>query len=607
MRKENAGQEGTNALLEQVRGYPTTSGVYLMKDGAGAILYIGKAKNVRARLLSYFRDNRDVKTRALMRRVERIDYVLTESSYEALLLEINLIKQWLPRYNIDLKDGKSYPLIRITDEKYPRVIKTRTVVKDGSRYYGPYIEIGNLMQLIDTLGRLFPLRKCRGALRQRAHPCLHYHIGRCAAPCAGLITHDAYRERVQHIEDILAGNTGDIKVYLHQQIAASIASESFERAAQYRDALQAIKLIEHDQHMTTIGEGSADYIGYAVNGVGAQFTIFQCRDGRLVGSHQFRSDAPHPEEQFAHMLVQYYEYQPQHPERVVAPRGDETWTEVVRYFHEERNLRLHIGYAENDRDRALLHLAMRNSEAALATGGHGEETNERLSELQELLGMKEYPAHIEGIDIAHIGGKHTVGSVVYFRNGRPLPSRYRRFALRTLGDRIDDFEAIREVVARRYSRVINEKKELPNLIVIDGGLGQVNAAAEILASLQLTAPTVVGIAKEREELYMPNTSNPLALPHDSAALRYIVHVRDEAHRFATDYRASKQRRALATSLLREAPHVGPNREKILLRHFKSLREITSAHPAQIAKVCRMGHRQAEEVVEYLRTHSSQAQ
>ncbi len=621
MEKQKSGTQAE--LLEQVRQYPTDSGVYLMKAGNGTILYVGKANSLRVRLLSYFRDQ-DGKTAALMEQVRRIDYVVTSNGFEALLLEINLIKQWMPRYNVDLKDGKSYPVVRVTAEEYPRVVKTRNIIKDGSRYYGPYIEVRNLVELLEILGGLYPLRKCRGNLRAREHPCLHYHIGRCAAPCAGKIGKAEYLERIKKVENVLSGKTGAIKQELHKQISDAIATENFERGAQLRDALQAIKLIEQDQQITTINEGSVDYVGYYARGKWALFTLFQTREGRLVGLQQFTVDnVPNLEEQVANVIIQYYENAPVRPGRIVVPaeRADEresegggggggdagaagagsVWQEVTDYFSHKWKLALVVTPPGDSRDRTLLRLAMRNSEAALATRVPRSDVdlNEDLVELKDTLGLPVIPEHIEGIDIAHIGGSHTVAAVVHFRGGKPLPSRYRRFALRTLDGKVDDFEAMREVVARRYSRLVNENKQLPQLILIDGGLGQVNAAAKILASLGLGGIPLVGIAKQHEEIYLPDTSEPLALPHDSQALRVLVRVRDQAHRFATSYRAGKQRKDIAATTLRTAPGVGVRREALLLGHFGSVGKIKAAAVEEIVRVSRMGRAQAEALLDYL--------
>lgn len=580
-----------------------------MKDVQGRIIYIGKASNLRLRVRSYFYSDREVKTHALVRNIAHIEYVVTNSVYEALLLESNLIKQWRPKYNIDLKDGKSYPMLRITNERYPRVLKTRTIVKDGSQYFGPYVNASDISHLLNEILRVYPLRKCRGEVRPRPHPCLHYHIGRCSAPCAGKISHADYNEYIQQISAVLSGQTAEITEHLHLKIAAAIKERQFEKAGIFRDALMAIKMIEQGQYITGFDTESVDYFGYAVHEGRGVVAIFKTREGNLIATENYHLDNMiNIDEQTAQIIIQYYVAAHQPPEQLVVSNKYLN-KELARYFKQEQNLTLRVHTAKNDKERTLMRLLLKNARAALLSGDgrRGSATSDRpvtaaLEELQQALRLPHRPTHIEGFDIAHVEGYHTVAAMVKFSDGRMAKSDYRRYRIASLAEgQIDDFEAMREVVARRYTRLLNEKRPLPQLILIDGGLGQVHAAWEILRTLGIEHIPLVGIAKRNEELYTAHQSDPLVLPRRSSALRLLQAVRDEAHRFATGYRAGEQRKELTQSALRSIPGIGPQREALLYRRYRSLTEMAAASEEQLATTTGVGVERARAMRQALRT------
>ena len=586
-------------LQERVRTFPQEPGVYLMKSATSAILYVGKATNLRSRVRSYFRPT-DPKTRALMGKVVHIEWILTASNYEALLLEINLIKQWKPPYNIDLRDDKSYALIRVTKEEYPRVFITRRIVEDGSHYYGPYVRVGQASRIMELIERYYPLRRCRGAIRRRNHPCLYWHIGQCASPCAGKTDKTEYHKRVAQIQAVLSGDTVKLEQQLERHIEAQSVEQRYEVALRTRDQLLALRALREDEPPMDVGGGSRDYIGYARNAHRIIVVLFQSREGTLTGSYQFESEQMGGiADQLAQFIVQFYDRRQQLPESIITLH-QEIGAELMEYYRKERRHAIWIGTPQRDRDHKLVRLAQRNASAELYSHYGTELEKDTLMELVKSLNLSQRPEHIEGFDVAHLGGTHTVAAMVLFREGQPDKSAYRRFKLRTLQGAIDDFEALRETIARRYTRLKNEQLPLPDLIIIDGGIGQVNAVYGILQSLSLQHIALVAIAKRQEQLYLPGRSTPIQFPYDSAALRLIQQVRDEAHRFATNYRRHLQMAALDHNLLYEIRGVGKRRAEMLLKRYGSLEALAATDWQKLAKETTLGANVAQAVIQHLR-------
>ncbi len=590
-------------LKDTVSSYPTGPGVYIMKDEADTVLYIGKAKNLRARLRSYFVADVPVKTKHLIAKVARIDYLLTGNEYEALLLENNLIKTHTPRYNINLKDGKSYPVIRITNDEYPRVFRTRRIVQDGSQYFGPYTHVWTIEAYLDLIDRLYPLRRCRTTeIKPRTTPCLYYHIGRCAAVCAGKTDHDEYLRRIESIRALLSGKTGGLRSELAEKMRQESTDLNYEKAAVYRDALSAIDQIESEQRIVDFDPQVRDYIGYAEREGLAVFVVFQMRGGKLVGSNVFHAEpAGFEQETLIEFVLQFYGTTSKLPNRLYTSSDIGDSSELARYFKEEHDREVAIRPPETSRDASVLRLCTENARQELEKRLRERGDLPALEELAQALTLDGPPLRIEGFDIAHVGGTNTVASLVSFSNGVPDKSAYRRFKIKTLKKgQIDDFAAMREVLARRYTRVKNERLPRPDLILVDGGLGQVGAAVDILSALELKIP-VVGLAKRNEELFIPGQSDPVVLPEGTPALRVLQFVRDEAHRFATTYRAGLQQKDIVTSTLERIRGIGPRRAARLLRSFPTPESVIETPIDIIAKSTGISEELAGMVREAVRT------
>jgi excinuclease ABC subunit C len=538
-----------------------------------------------------------------MSRVHHIDYLVTGNEYEALLLENNLIKEHNPRYNINLKDGKTYPVIRITADTYPRVFRTRRIIQDGSSYFGPFPDIWRLDAYLDLIDRLYPLRKCRTPeIRPRATPCLYWHIGRCAAVCAGKTSHDEYVRRIADITALLSGKTDALKREIRAKMDAAGRELRFEEAAGYRDTLRAIEQLEVEQRIVDFDPEVRDYIGYAARDELSTFVVFQMRSGKLIGSNAFHAELPgDDDENVLEFVLQFYGSTRAVPRELYtsASLGD---PEVIsRFFREELGAEVVIRAPETSRDASVLRLCTQNARQELDRLLRQRGDLPALEELATALDLPAPPLRIEGFDIAHVGGRNTVASLVSFSNGVPDKSQYKRYRIRTLKEgQIDDFAAMREVIARRYTRVKNEKLPRPDLILIDGGKGQVSAAASILEALEVPIP-VVGLAKRNEELFLPGQTDPIVLPEGTPPLRVLQHVRDEAHRFATTYRAGLQKRDVVTSVFQRVPGVGPKRAARLMRAFPDPESLLETPVDIIAKSVGMSEEQVRTVQEFLRT------
>ena len=570
-----------------------------MRDSDGVIIYVGKAKILKNRLSSYFSGRKDPKTRLLVSKIANLEWILTESEYEALLLENELIKRNTPKYNINLKDGKSYPIIRITAEEWPRVFRTRRIVDDGSLYFGPFPSAEIIDEYLDLIRRLFPLRRCR-RMRKRDTPCMYYHIGRCSAPCAGRINREDYLAVVEKVRKLLAGETDELLGSLKSQMAASAGALRFEDAARARDALQAIEAFRGESRVVDFDPESRDYVAVALDGSLATFTVFAMRGGRLAGRDLFRARAfGTPEEAVLDFLTTYYAPDRPPPPRIFLrdPRGMELALEYLR--RELGAESTSLASPDDRRHEAALAMAEHNANEDLAKRRKETGDVEALEELRRALDLEVLPSRIEGFDIAHLSGKYTVASLVSFNNGVPDKKNYRHFHIRSLEGRVDDFAALREVVARRYAGLLNEGEDLPDFILVDGGLGQVNAVKEVLDALEADIP-LAGLAKQNEELWLPDADGPLVLPRDSPALRVLVAVRDETHRFATGLNQRLRAKSLSLSGIESAEGVGPVRAARILAALGSLQAVAEAEPPYIAERAKVPLKAAEKAREAAR-------
>ncbi len=571
-----------------------------MKSAEGDVIYVGKAKVLRNRLSSYFSGRKDVKTRHLVSRIESIEWIIASSEYDALLLENTLIKRYNPKYNINLKDGKTYPSVRITNEDFPRVFRTRRIIKDGSLYYGPFPSAETIDLYLDIVKKLFPLRRC-AVMRKREHPCMYYHIGRCSGPCAGKIGKEAYAEQVEEIKKLLSGETEALLADLRAKMAASSAALDFEEAARLRDAVQAIELFAGRSSAVDFDPEARDYVAWAADGDLVSFVAFQMRDGRLSGRDILRGKLYGTEEEALQgFLMSYYGPERGPPPRIFVQRPVELGL-IAEYFRRELGEKAEFSTPSERRHEAAMNLAAQNAAEDLAKRRREAGDIPALEELRSALGLSALPTLIEGFDIAQLGGKHTVASLVSFRNGVPDKKNYRYFKIKSLEGAIDDFGAMREAVARRYTRLVNEGTELPDLILIDGGPGQVSAAKEILDALGVDSD-LAGLAKREEEIYLPDRPEPVVLGMDSPALRVLVAVRDETHRFATGLNQRLRAAELRFGVLEGIEGVGPGRARALMREFGSIDMVAAAPEEALAKVGRMGAEAAARVKAALAAH-----
>ncbi|MDR2965139.1 MAG: excinuclease ABC subunit UvrC [Treponema sp.] len=533
-----------NTLKETAQNAPSKPGVYIMRgEGAagttGEIIYIGKAKSLKNRLKSYFSGEKDIKTATLMRRVKSIETIIVPTEYDALLLENTLIKQHSPRYNISLKDGKTYPVIRVTHEDFPRIFRTRRIINDSSLYYGPFPNGQAVVAMMNIIDKLFPLRKCK-SIKKRKAPCMYYHIGRCMAPCCNKINIDAYRIHVQRVQKLLEGETESLIIDLTAKMHELAKYLQFEKAAYFRNSIRSIEeLAGEDNTVEDLNPEDRDYIAWASEGVLATFTVFSMRGGKMTGRDLFRTRSASNElESLGTFIIFYYDKTRPPPAKVYLQNL--SYGEYGKHEDTEKFLKEICGYkpeflqAKDKHNNAILAMARQNAAEDLRKRLKERGAGPALDELARALNLQSRPEKIEGFDISHLDGKFPVASLVSFKNGVPDKKNYRHYKLRTLGGKIDDFAGMREVIQRRYSRLLREGIDFPDLILVDGGIGQVNAAKEILDTLGAEID-IAGLAEQNEEIWLPYTKNPIILSKQSEALKVLQHIRDESHRFANNF------------------------------------------------------------------------
>ena len=575
-------RERRQQLQDTAHKAPSTSGVYFWKDEAGTVIYVGKAKNLKNRLSSYFSGRKDIKTQILVSRASSIEYITTANEYEAFILENNMIKGHNPRYNINLKDGKSYPVLRITNEPFPRLFKTRRILQDGSKYFGPFPDVGALDTFIETLQRLYPLRRCK-ILRKRESPCMYYHIGRCGAPCCDRESEHTYNEYIGEIERILEGKGPDTEARLTAEMKQAAKELKFEKAARLRDGIAALRVLRSQNVVEDFDPEDRDYIAYFTEGELVSFTVLKMRQGKLLGRDNYRTvSLNETEELLGEFLAAYYTEAAMIPPKIFVPTT--TGLDIChQWFDTALQAQPDIYVVKEDgesttpnykRHLAAMNMAFQNAREDIIRRVRERGDMPAMEELQKLLGLPHLPVRIEGFDIAHIGGRLPVASLISFYNGNPDKKNYRYFRLKTTDGIIDDFASMREAVARRYTRLLNEQQDLPDLILIDGGIGQVNAVQAVLSALHLDIP-VAGLAKRDEEIYRPGNSTPMSLPKRSDALRLLQRVRDETHRFATSRNQRLRTKENTVSIFAGMPHVGDKRARSLMLTFTSPQQLVA--------------------------------
>ena len=590
----------------QLKRVPAASGVYLFRDAAGEVLYVGKAKTLRPRVRSYFQaGSSDTRQgiRAMANRVETIETIVTSSEVEALHLEQNLVKRHRPPFNVRLRDDKSFPYIAVTvEDDYPRVMFTRERHRRGVWYFGPFANAKKVRETLDVLNRVFRYRPCEGPQpgRHSGIPCLDYHIERCHAPCVGYISKEDYREVIDQVIEFLSGDDRPIRRRLEQRMREAAAEERFEDAARYRNRLHAIERLSERQAVERPAAGSFDVIGIAVSSERAAVQVFPLREGRMVDRYSFHLENAAGEELgevLEQFCLEYYGVAPSIPQQIVVPRGAGDTSALEGFLTERRGSRVEVRAPERGEKRRLQELAQQNAQLALDSETFVAETKrarrlESLEELREALNLESLPIRIECFDISNIQGQEIVGSMVVFQDAVAKRSHYRKFTVRQL-DGQDDFGAMREVIARRFSRLgadvgsaqWNESfAATPNLVVIDGGKGQLSAALAAMQELELPRVAVISLAKRIEEVFVPGRSDPILLPRESPALQLLQRIRDEAHRFAITFHRQRRDVAARASMFDQLEGVGPARRRALLQHFGSAERVVEATQEELEGV-----------------------
>jgi excinuclease ABC subunit C len=598
-------------LQEKLDSLPSLPGVYIYRNAQGKIIYVGKARSLRQRIRSYFQDSRplDTKTERLVSEIADLEYIITDSEVEALILESTLVKKTQPRYNVNLKDDKSFPYLKLTvNEPFPRIFITRRIRKDGALYFGPFLPASYARRTIKLVNKYFRLRTCNleidGTL---SRPCLDYQMKRCLGPCvAGLCTREQYQRAVEDVKLLLSGKTEELIRQLESRMNAAAEELHYEAAALYRDWIAMVRDLTERQKMILEGQDDTDLFGYYQEGSQLAMEVFAMRGGRVVGRREFFWEdliSFDPAEFFSSALKQYYLQDTFTPKEIFIPADIEDAEVFEEWLSGRKGSRVYIRSPKRGLKAGLLDLVMRNARIAHETRFRimkpkGEEL---LRPLQETLGLEMLPRRIETFDISHVQGSDTVASMVVCENGEMRRSAYRKFKIESVKGP-DDFASMREVVHRHYENVLEEDEgKLPDLILIDGGKGQLSAAAAALDDLGLENRRVAAIAKKEEILFVKGREDqPVVLPKDSPVLHLVQMMRDEAHRFAVAYHRKRRELRDFDSGLMDVPGIGEVRKRVLLRAFGSLERVKHASYDELAPY--VGPKAAAQILEYFKSH-----
>ena len=585
---------------------PEKPGVYLMHDAEGKVIYVGKAVVLKNRVRSYFRNlaSHTPKVRAMVAKIAEIETIITSSEVEALILECNLIKKYRPRYNISLKDDKSYPYLKVTmQEDFPRLHMTRRLMRDGAKYYGPYADAGAMYETMKLLKTMFPLRTCRKMNPDR--PCLNYHIKRCLAPCAGYVSKDEYGKMIKSVCMVLDGRTTELERDLKQRMQQAAEEYAFEEAARLRDQLQAVERLNESQKAVTNNGGDMDIIGFAQDMTGNCLQIFFVRKGKLIGRDNFflQDGGEAPQEVLTAFIKQYYNEATFIPREIVLPQLPQVEEQqlIELWLREKAERKVELLTPQRGVKRELLQLANDNAlkllQERLRKGSLSLKNDEQAAEeLQQALGLAHSLERMDCFDISHTQGSETVASMVVFRNGSISKKDYRKYKIVSAEGKPDDFKSMQEVVYRRYK----DYEDLPNLVVIDGGKGQLSSALEVIRGLGLADLPVVGLAKREEEIFIPHQSTSILLDRDSAALHLIQRIRDEAHRFAITFHRKLRGKRNLVSVLDHVEGIGPKRRQALWKAFKTLDAMKAASVEELASVDGMNSTAAQALYDFFR-------
>jgi len=591
-------------LEDQLKRLPAKPGVYIFRDSRGQVLYVGKAKSLRPRVRSYFQASADVRhaIAQLPDRVADIEVIVTGSEVEALHLEQNLVKRYRPPFNVRLRDDKSFPYIAVTvEDDFPRVMFTRERHRRGVTYFGPYANAKKVRETLDVLNRVFQYRPCEGPKpgRHSGIPCLDYHIERCHAPCVDYISKEAYAEIIDGVINFLSGDTRTIERELERKMQAAAEAERFEEAARYRNRLFAVRRLSERQAVEKRSVGDVDVLGLAVDGDKAAVQIFPLRGGRMIDRYGFHLENVQGQETSALLeafCVEYYGSAPSVPPQIVVPRDAGDFSALEEFLSERRGSRVEVRAAERGEKRRLQELATQNARLALDSESYQTEQKrlrrvEALEELREALNLESLPLRIECFDISNIQATEPVGSMVVFQDATTKKAHYRKFAVRGL-DGQDDFAAMAQVIERRFARMSDPADaeydegfaSVPNLVVIDGGKGQLSAALAAMQRFDLPRVAVIALAKRAEEVFLPGRADPVQLDPHSPGLQLLQRIRDEAHRFAVGFHRQRRDARARESIFDTLEGVGPARRRALLRHFGSAEQVLAATQEELEGV-----------------------
>jgi len=588
-----------HSLKDQVKRFPSCPGVYLMKDGCSNIIYVGKASSLRNRVSSYFLSPRrlDNKTRQLADRIQDIEYFITSSEEEALVLELNFIKQYRPQYNIALKDDKSYPYIKITtNEEWPRVLVTRRLENDGARYFGPYGSAFSTRQTIGTIKKLFPFRSCvkikSGANRR---PCLEFDMKRCPGPCSGYVKHSEYDKTIRDLLLFLEGKHGTVISSLRSDMKNSAAELNYEKAAIIRDQINYLNRIISYQEISQRVSGNKDAIAFARDDGDVFVQVYFIRENRIVGREGYYLKNAQLEGDVTIMtsfIKQYYSHALNFPPVILMQHDIEDKPLIQNWLRGKAGHHIAIQVPSKGAKKELIEIVAANALQGLKAGKFKNMTGRKdtaglLEGLRTLLSLEQLPERIEGYDISNLQGQSAVGSMVVFSNAAPDPSEYRRFKIKTV-NQADDFSMLKEVISRRFSKKSEEypgfAQRLPELVLIDGGKGQVSSAAESIKAAGYPEIMILGLAKQNEEIFIPGCSQPLVLDKTSPVLHLLQNIRDEAHRFALGYHTKLRRNRSFKSRLDEVPGIGPVRKRELLKRYGNMTAVKNADIDDLASI-----------------------
>jgi len=599
-------------LEEQLKALPANPGVYLFKDEQGNIIYVGKAANLNNRVRSYFGTSSSLssKIQQLVSKIDDLEFMLTDSEQEALILECNLIKKYHPRYNVRLKDDKTFPYLKINvNEEWPGVYITRRIKNDGARYFGPFASAGSVRKTLRLIKKIFPFRSCTKHINGSDNrPCLNYYIHRCLGPCIGAVTKPEYQEVINQVILFLEGKQELVLHELNNRMTAAAQQLQFEKASLLRDQIQAIKRIIEGQKIAITLKGEQDAIALAQNGGQAYVEIFFIRNNKLIGHDHFTMEGIHDEKPgqiMTNFVKQYYASASYIPPVILIQYPVDEMSVLTKWLKERRRGNIKLQVPQRGVKKRLINIVAENADKGLllvkAKQANLEIITSGLQELKDTLCLPKIPLRIEGYDISDIQGALAVGSMIALEKGLPKPSHYRRFRVKMVAG-INDYAMIQEILRRRFKRAIASETgwaNMPDLILIDGGKGHLNAALEVRQELRLDSIPMVSLAKENEEAFIPGKPEPVDIPKDSPALHILQRARDEAHRFAISYHRRLRYKESVTSILDDIPGIGPKRKKALLQKFSSVEAIKDASTEEISQTKGITLALANKIKEYL--------